>query len=84
MKVDSRRGGGCNDSDNNDSKEVRDTMTMTMMMLQSPQMGRMTSATAVKPFKQQSTFQASGSNDLKEETWQMGRQHNCGWRTMDN
>jgi hypothetical protein len=43
-----------------------------MMMLLTLQTGRMTSATAIKPFKQQSTFQASGGNNLEEEKWQMG------------
>ncbi len=31
--------------------------------------------TAVKPFKQQSTFQASSGNNVEEEKWQMGRRH---------
>jgi hypothetical protein len=54
------------------------TMMMKTTMLHSPQTWRTTSATAVNPYKQQSTLQSVGGNDVKEETWQMGKQ------TMDN
>jgi hypothetical protein len=57
---------------------------MMMTMLLSLQMGRTTSAAAIKKFIQQSTFQASGGNNLEEEKLQMGRQHNCRWWTMDD
>ena len=43
-----------------------------------------TSATAVNPYKQQSTLRSGGGNDVKEETWQMGRQHDDGWQMMDD
>jgi hypothetical protein len=59
-------------------------MTTMMTTLQLPQMGRTTSTAAIKPFKQQSTFQASSGNNLKEEKWQMGKQHDCRWWTMDD
>jgi hypothetical protein len=53
-------------------------MMMKTTTLPSPQTWRTTSATAVNPYKQQSTLQSVGGNDVKEETWQMGKQ------TMDN
>jgi hypothetical protein len=57
------------------------TMTTTTTTMQK---GRMTSTAAVKPFKQQSTFQASSGDNLEEEKWQLGRQHDCRQQTMGN
>jgi hypothetical protein len=57
---------------------------MMTTMLPSPKMGRATSATTVKPFKQQSLFQDSGGNNLEGGKWQMGRQNDCGWQTIDD
>ena len=48
-------------------------MLMKTTTLTSLQTWRMTSATAVNPCKQQSTLRSGGDNDVKEETWQMGR-----------
>ncbi len=59
-------------------------MTTTIEMLPTSQMQRMTSTATIKPFEQQSTFQANGGNDLEEEKWKMGRQHDCRWQTMDS
>ena len=59
-------------------------MLMKTTTLTSLQTWRMTSATAVNPYKQQSTLRSGGGNDVKEETWQMGRRHDDGWQTMDD
>jgi hypothetical protein len=83
-RINGGRGGGCNDSNNNGDKEMRDTTTIMMTLLPLPQTGRTTSTAAVKPFEQQSTFQASSGKDLEEEKWQMGRWHDCRWRKMDD
>jgi hypothetical protein len=60
---------------------------MTATMLQLPQTGRTTSVAAVKPFKQQSTFQASGkSGRWGDNTTVYGKQWmtDDGQQTIDN
>ena len=75
-------GASDNDDHNNDDKHDNDDDEVTM--LQSPQTWRTMSATAINPYKQQSTLQSGDGNDVKEEAWQMGRRHDDGRQTMDN
>ena len=64
------------------------TDTTTTMMktttLPSPQTWRTKSATAVNPYKQQSTLRSGGDSNVIEETLQMGRRHDDGRQTIDN
>jgi hypothetical protein len=49
------------------------TPMMKLTTLPSLQKGRTMSAAAINQYKQKSTVQAGGGNNVEEEKWQMGR-----------